>query len=76
MPQELTPRFIKIRKNYLTLVNNCNILQREVDTKRKAALKSQCSRIQLNCQLLLELASDLSDSEKEMLKEIKEKPLP
>ena len=75
MATTLTPRFIKIRKNYLTFINLSNILKKEVDQDKKMKLKKKCVRMQINSQLLLDLASDLSKDEKELLTKIKDKTI-
>lgn len=75
MPQQES-RFIKIRKKYLTFFATHGMLVKEVDTVRKYKLRAKCSQIQFNCQLLLDLASDLTTDEKNMLIKIKDKELP
>lgn len=73
---QLVTRLSKIRKNYLTFITTHSMMLKEADSKKKIQMRIKCSKIQLNSELLLNLANDLSEYEKTMLIRIKDKTLP
>ncbi len=72
---KIESRLLKIRKNYLTFINARRMIRYEVDETKKQKLKQQCSRIKLNSDLLMQLATDLTSEELDMLKNIKTKEI-
>lgn len=68
-------RFLKIRKNYLTFINSRRMIRTEADETKKMKLRQTCAKIKLNSELLLELATDLTSEEQDMLKNIQTKEI-